>query len=82
MLCVKVGTKYCYPIKNAHKVSDEAKATNQFFDDSVIVLKFDNTMSCYAENEIIDIDLTNEKPIIGKSLYRINKEYKYHFEEV
>ena len=38
-------------------------------------------MSCYAENEIIDIDLTNEKPILGKSLYRINKEYKYHFEE-
>lgn len=36
MLCVKVGTKYCYPIKNAHKVSDEVK---QFFDNSVIVLK-------------------------------------------
>lgn len=78
MLCVKVGTKYCYPIKNAHKVGDDVK---QFFDDSVIVLKMDNTMSCYAENEIIDIDLTNEKPILGKSLYRINKEYKYHFEE-
>ncbi len=78
MLCVKVGTKYCYPIKNAHKVGDDVK---QFFDNSVIVLKMDNTMSCYAENEIIDIDLTNEKPILGKSLYRINKEYKYHFEE-
>lgn len=78
MLCVKVGTKYCYPIKNAHKVGDEVK---QFFDNSVIVLKMDNTMSCYAENEIIDIDLTNEKPIVGKSLYRIDKEYKYHFEE-
>ena len=79
MLCVKVGTKFCEPIKEAHKVSAEAKATNQFFNDSVIVTKTDNTISCYAENEIIDIDLTGEKAFLGGTLYRIIKEYKPHF---
>lgn len=26
-------------------------------------------------------DFANFYPFLGKSLYRINKEYKYHFEE-
>lgn len=79
MLCVKVGTKFCEIIKEAHRVSDEAKATNQFFDDSVIVLNMDNTISCCAENDIIDIDLSEQKPIFGGTLYRIEKEYEPYF---
>ena len=74
MLCVLFGSKYCVPVKSAQKVSREAKDTHQFFDTSVLVEKYDGSIVCHAEDEVIDIDLTGIKPTVC-NIYNVNEAY-------